>query len=82
MGIKIIILVLFAGLVLSLFSGLLFLFRDRGTTKRTVSSLGIRLAFAAALMTVLIYGLYNGSLGSRAPWEMDTHGERSQNVDK
>lgn len=87
MIIKVVILVLFVALVISLFSGLLFLFRDQGTRERTVWSLGIRLVIAFALMAVLIYGLQTGRLGSKAPWDSGPQDARPadhslQDIDK
>lgn len=56
--IKTIILLLLVGIVISLFSGLFFLVKDQGKTKRVVNSLTIRVALAAALMlTIIIAGL-------------------------
>ena len=69
MWLKVVIVVLFIALCISLFSGLFFLFKDRGTTMRTWQSLGVRLALATALMGFLIYGVYTGQLGSKAPWD-------------
>lgn len=73
MTIKTLIALLLIGLLLSLFSGLIFLLRDQGSSKRTVWSLGIRLIFAVALMGVVIYGLYTKQLGSNAPWESNQY---------
>jgi hypothetical protein len=69
MWLKIIIVLLFIALVASLFSGYIFLLKDKGTTKRTWNSLSVRLALAALMMGVLIYGVYTGQLGSKAPWD-------------
>lgn len=69
---KIIIVVLLIGVVVSLFSGLIFLFKDsdRQDSKRTLYALGIRITLAAALLLTVFYGLYTGQLrmGSNAPW--------------
>ncbi len=69
MWLKVVIVVLFIALCISLFSGLFFLIKDQGKTMRTVNSLGVRLAIAAAMMGLLIYGFYSGELGSKAPWD-------------
>ena len=58
MWLKVVIVVLFIALCISLFSGLFFLFKDRGTTMRTWQSLSVRLALATALMGFLFYGVY------------------------
>ncbi len=69
---KFIIVVLLIGVVASLFSGLLFLFKDadRQDSRRTLYALGIRITFAAALLLTVFYGLYTGQLrlGTNAPW--------------
>ena len=64
--------VLLIGVVISLFSGLVFLFRDTDTndSKRTWYALGIRITLASALVIAIFYGFYTGELrmGSNAPW--------------
>ncbi len=69
MWLKIIIVVLFLALVVSLFSSLAFLIKDQGSTMRTWHTLSLRLILAGLLMGFLIYGLYTGQLGSNAPWD-------------
>lgn len=69
MWLKVVIIVLFIALLVSLFSGLAFLLKDQGTTFRTWNSLTVRLCLAALLIGFLIYGVYTGQLGSRAPWD-------------
>ena len=69
---KVIIVILLIGVVISLFSGLVFLFRDtdRNDSKRTWYALGIRITLASALVIAIFYGFYTGELrmGSNAPW--------------
>jgi H+/Cl- antiporter ClcA len=69
---KTIILLLLLGVVLSLFSGLLFLFKDsdRQDSKRTLYALGLRITLAGALLLTVLYGFYTGQLrmGTSAPW--------------
>ena len=69
---KVIIIVLFVGVVISLVSGLAFLFKDteRPESRRTLHALGVRITLAAALMVSIGYGLYTGELrmGVHAPW--------------
>lgn len=69
---KIIIVVLFIGIVISLFSGLAFLFKDaeKPESRRTLHALGIRITLAAALLASIGYGFYTGELrlGTNAPW--------------
>jgi len=69
MWLKIIIVVLFVGLLISLGSGFFFLINDQGKTRRTWNSLSVRLVLAVLLMGFLIYGVVTGQLGSKAPWD-------------
>lgn len=69
MWLKIVIIVLFIGLLISLGSGLVFLAKDKGATRRTWHSLSVRLILAALLLGFLIYGIVSGKLGSKAPWD-------------
>ena len=68
---KVAIVLLMLALVASLGSGFYFLMTDQGDKKkrRTFHSLGIRLALAASLMGVIIYGVATGQLGHRNPWD-------------
>lgn len=71
MWLKIIILVLFVGIVASLTSGLVFLLRDGNVpeSKRTLYALGIRITLAVLMMACIVYGFYSGILQSQAPWD-------------
>ena len=78
MLLKTIIVVLLIGLLISLGSGLVFLFRDVGTTKRTLHSLGVRVALAIALMLTTAYGFFSGQLEVGAPWDAGRYGSPEQ----
>ncbi|WP_018275346.1 DUF2909 domain-containing protein [Teredinibacter turnerae] len=67
---KIIVVVLLLAVIASLTSGLVFLLRDSGNTsaKRTLYTLGIRVALATALLATIGYGIHSGKLGNTAPW--------------
>jgi hypothetical protein len=68
--IKIIIVVLFIGLIISLTSSLIFLLKDvQSQQKRGLYALGIRLGLASILMATIFFGLSSGYLGSNAPWD-------------
>lgn len=69
MWLKVVIVLLFIALVVSLFSGYAFLLKDKGTTYRTWNSLSVRLVLAVLLMGFLIYGVLTGRLASKAPWD-------------
>ncbi len=70
---KVLILVLLVAVVTSLFSGLMFLFKDNHR-KRTLYALGVRITLAAALLLTIFYGFYSGELefGKSAPWHNRT----------
>jgi len=69
MLIKIIIILLLIAIVISLSSGLVFLFKDGGSTKRTLHSLGVRISLAVTLIAVIVYGVLSGQLKIGAPWD-------------
>ena len=62
---KILIFVLLALILISLGSGLLFLVRDQGRTRRVVSSLTVRIVLSVALFILLIIGYLTGILKPR-----------------
>lgn len=69
MWLKIIIVVLFIAVLISLSSGLVFLLRDMGSSsKRTLYALGIRVTLASLLLFAIWYGFYSGILSNTAPW--------------
>ena len=69
---KILIILLLIGVILSLSSGLVFLFKDTETpdSKRALYALGLRITFASLLLITIAYGFYSGELrmGVNAPW--------------
>lgn len=69
MWLKIIIVLLFVAVLISLSSGLIFLLKDVGKpSKRTLYALGIRITLAALLLFSVWYGFYSGILSNTAPW--------------
>lgn len=68
MWLKPAIVIVFLALLLSLGSGLVFLFKDKGEGKRTLWALGIRVSLAAILLALITYGVLSGQLQSNAPW--------------
>lgn len=76
MLLKTIIVILFIAVVVSLFSGLRFLVKDLGNSKRRLLfTLGLRITLAALLLGTVIYGAYTGQISSRAPWDRQLHPE-------
>jgi hypothetical protein len=77
MLLKIIIVLLFIGVLISLSSALVFLMKDVGNPRRrTLYALGIRVVLATALIGTIAWGIYSGQLGSQAPWDKQLHPER------
>lgn len=59
---KIILLVLLGLVVISLFSGLYFMYRDKGKSRRTVIALTIRVALSVTIFAIIIVGFIMGWL--------------------
>lgn len=57
---KILIIVLLLAVVASLFSGLYFVYKDKGSTNRAVVSLTIRIALSLLVFALLIGSYYFG----------------------
>lgn len=67
MWLKIIILVLLAAIIVSLFSGAVFL-RHADSGGRLVSALTLRISLTVAVMLLIAWGLWSGQLHWGAPW--------------
>ncbi|CAH0992991.1 hypothetical protein SIN8267_03130 [Sinobacterium norvegicum] len=72
MWLKIAIVIIFFLLLISLFSGLFFLLKDQGNSKRTLHSLTLRVSLTAILLGLVSYGVISGELKSQAPWDRAT----------
>jgi hypothetical protein len=57
---KILILVLLLGVVASLFSGLFFVYKDKGQSNRAVISLTIRIVLSITVFAILMGSYYFG----------------------
>jgi Protein of unknown function (DUF2909) len=57
---KIVILVLLFAVLVSLFSGLYFVYKDKGQSNRAVISLTIRIALSVLVFVILIVSYYFG----------------------
>jgi len=78
MLLKVIIIILFIGVIASLFGGLNFLVKDMGNSKkRLLYALGIRIGLASLLSACVVYGTYSGQLNSTAPWDRQLHPENA-----
>lgn len=65
---KLLIVVLFLALLASLLASLVFLLRDKGTSRRSLRFLGLRVTLAVLLLAAIGWGFLTGQLGSHAPW--------------
>ena len=65
------VIVFMVALVASLGSGFYYLMVDQGDKgkRRTLNSLGVRLALGVCLAGLIIYGVATGQLGNRNPWD-------------
>ena len=59
---KTLIALLLLGIVISLFSGLVFLIKDDGKSKRLANSLAVRVTLAALFVIVILIALWTGEL--------------------
>jgi hypothetical protein len=57
---KIVILILLFGVIVSLFSGLYFVYKDKGNSNRAVISLTVRIALSVLVFVLLIGSYYFG----------------------
>jgi len=82
MWLKVIIVLLFIGILISLSSGLVFLVKDFNNSRlRTLYSLGTRITLASIMMALIVYGYYSGQLFSKAPWDKKLHAEHATPVE-
>ena len=63
MWLKLLIALVFMGMVTSLAAGAGFLLRDDSSSRRLVTSLKWRVALACVLMALLLFGFLSGELG-------------------
>lgn len=68
---KLLIIVLFIAVVLSLSGALMFLLKDMNVpgSKRTLYALGIRITLALCLMSLIGYGIQTGKIRNNTPWD-------------
>ena len=63
---RIIIVLAFIGILLSLGSALVFLVRDRGSTSRTVNALTVRVGLSVALFVFILFSYWMGWIEPRS----------------
>lgn len=62
---KIVIAVLLVLVLISLFSGLYFMYKDKGNSKRVVNALTIRVALSITIIVILIVSYFLGMVPSK-----------------
>lgn len=62
------IVVLLVGIVISLVTGFVFFYKDKGRSKRVMYALGVRVTLAIILMICVFYGFSSGELTMQTPW--------------
>ena len=62
---KVVILVLLAAVIASLFAGLFFVYKDKGQTNRAVISLTIRIGLSIVVFLILVGSYYFGYIPER-----------------
>lgn len=62
------IITIFVLMLISLFSGLYFLFHDNSKKHRLLTSLKLRISLAVLLISLTIYGFVTGQITPKAPW--------------
>ena len=62
---RIVIIVLLFAVLVSLFSGLYFVYKDKGETNRAVISLTIRIVLSVLVFLILMGGFYFGWIPQR-----------------
>jgi len=65
MLIKTVIILMLVLIIVSLFSALTFLYKDKGSTERTVKALTIRISLSILLFAMLMLGFYFGIIPER-----------------
>jgi hypothetical protein len=59
---KILLVVLLGLVLLSLFSGLFFMYKDKGKSRRVVNALTIRIGLSMLIIAIVIFGYFSGML--------------------
>ncbi len=63
---RIIIIIAFIGIIISLGSALVYLVRDRGATNRTVNALTVRISLSVALFLFILFSYWMGWIEPRS----------------
>lgn len=79
---KPLIIIVFVAILISLFTGLFFLFKDQKNSRHLFLSLSFRVSLTLILLSLVTFGLINGNLGNQAPWGQKTIQSDNINKDK
>lgn len=79
---KLLIIIVFLAILISLFTGLFFLFKDKENSKNLFISLSFRISLTLILLSLVTFGLLSGTLGNQAPWGQGANQSDDINKDK
>lgn len=68
MWLKVLILILFFAVLVSLGRGLYYLVTDRSDSSKLVNSLTARISLTVLIMLIIVIAWLNGDIHSQAPW--------------
>ncbi len=68
MWLKVVIVILLIGALISLGSAMVFLIRDQGKRERTKNALFVRVSLCALIVILIIYGFVSGQLSPHSPY--------------
>ena len=68
MWLKVLILILFFAMLISLGRGLYFLVTDRSGSAKLVNSLTVRISLTVLIMLIIVIAWLHGDISSHAPW--------------
>lgn len=74
MWLKVLIVLLLIGAIISLGSALVFLIKDDGSRERTKNALFVRVALCALILALIIYGFASGELTPHSPYGLQPEG--------
>ena len=78
MWLKVAIVVLLIGALISLASALVFLIRDQGRRERTKNALFVRVTLCALIIVLVIYGFASGRITPHSPYGLQPSAETAR----
>ncbi len=77
MWLKVAIVILLIGALISLGSALVFLIRDQGKRERTKNALFVRVVLCALILVLIVYGFASGKLTPHSPYGLQPPGSET-----